>query len=115
MVHRLAVVALERFRKDVLRAAGKCPERCLFSWHQHRVDFARVFPAMEQFEQDKDLIRGKRYGHFSHAQRLPTRQADIRYCEPRRHGDTPDCRALPRSLRDRESRQETWKAYIPTQ
>jgi hypothetical protein len=31
MVHQLAIVALERFRKDALKTAGKCPERCLFS------------------------------------------------------------------------------------
>jgi hypothetical protein len=56
MVDQLAVVAFERFYKDGLKAAGECPERCLFSRHQHRVDLACVLPAVEQLKQHKGLV-----------------------------------------------------------
>lgn len=56
MVHQFTVVAFERFHKDALKAAGQRPECCLLSGHQCGVDPARVFPAMEQLEQDKGFI-----------------------------------------------------------
>jgi hypothetical protein len=56
MVHRLTVVAFERFYEDTLKAGGKSPERCLLSGHQCGVDPARVFPAVKQLEQDKGFV-----------------------------------------------------------
>lgn len=56
LVHQLAIVAFKRLFKDILKAGGKHPQRCLLSGHQRRLDSARIFPAMEQLEQDKGLV-----------------------------------------------------------
>jgi hypothetical protein len=71
VVHQLTVVAFKWLGKDALKADGKHPERCLLPEHQYRIDSARVFPAMQQLEQDEGFIRGKRHSHFFwHGRRL---------------------------------------------
>jgi hypothetical protein len=66
-VDQLLVVAFERFYHGALKESGKCPERCLFPWHQFGVDMACPLPTMEQLEQNESLIGGESHGHFWHA------------------------------------------------
>ena len=56
LVHQFTVVTFERFYKDTLKTAGKCPECCLLSRHQRCLDPVCVFPTMQQLEQDKGLV-----------------------------------------------------------
>lgn len=56
IANQLGVVGFERLCQAALKKSGECPKRCLLSRQQHIAELARVFPAMEQVEQDQGFI-----------------------------------------------------------